>query len=76
MRWAGADTVENANAPQRQHLRALEQSGGDVGTGLWHDGTPFETFGYMHQFAYETQAATSFHILTTDGIRGRGTASD
>ena len=30
----------------------------------------------MHQFAYETQPATSFHILTTDGIRGRDTASD
>ena len=64
------------SAQGNTRIRALEQSGGDVGTGLWHDGTPFETFGYMHQFAYETQAATSFHILTTDGIRGRDTASD
>ena len=63
---------------QRQSLRAQEQTGttGVVGTGLWHDGTPFGADGYLHQYAYETQAATSFHVLTTDGIRGRDINSD
>jgi len=48
------------------------------GVGLWHQGTPFGEDGYFNNFAYPiaTSAAgtvpnTSFHILTTDGIRGR-----
>mgnify|MGYP003572751291 CR=1 FL=1 len=63
---------------QRQHLRTVAQSGGGdaVGEGLWHDGTPYGTYGYLQQYAYETDANTSFHILTVDGIRGRDTNAD
>jgi prepilin-type N-terminal cleavage/methylation domain-containing protein len=52
---------------QRMDQRLQEQNG----YGLWHQGTPFGQYGYLHQYGYETQANTSFHILTTDGMRGR-----
>jgi prepilin-type N-terminal cleavage/methylation domain-containing protein len=38
--------------------------------GLWSRDTPLGLEGYFHSYGYD-QAATSFHILTTDGIRGR-----
>ncbi|MHC5005229.1 MAG: type II secretion system protein [Planctomycetota bacterium] len=43
------------------------------GVGLWHRGTPWGTSGYLHAYGYHQSAATSFHILTVDGIRGRDT---
>ncbi|MHC5004477.1 MAG: type II secretion system protein [Planctomycetota bacterium] len=40
------------------------------GTGTWHRGTPMGSDGYFIPEGYDF-AATSFHILTTGGIRGR-----
>ena len=40
------------------------------GHGLWSRDTPFGADGYFIDDGYDF-AATSFHILTTDGIRGR-----
>ncbi|MBT8486838.1 MAG: prepilin-type N-terminal cleavage/methylation domain-containing protein [Phycisphaerales bacterium] len=45
------------------------------GHGLWSRDTTFGENGYYIDAAYD-QAATSFHILTTDGIRGRDFVSD
>ncbi|MHC5026384.1 MAG: type II secretion system protein [Planctomycetota bacterium] len=53
---------------QAASSRAANQSGG---MGLWHTGTPFGTDGYFISEGWDTTAATSFHILTTDGITGR-----
>jgi prepilin-type N-terminal cleavage/methylation domain-containing protein len=61
-----------ARKAQRQDQRIREQNG----YGLWHDATSYGPYGYLHQYGYETQANTSFHILTTDGIRGRDTTAD
>ena len=40
--------------------------------GLWNETTPWGTGGYYHQEAYDfTQFIGSYHVLTTDGIKGR-----
>ncbi|MCP3903286.1 MAG: type II secretion system protein [Planctomycetes bacterium] len=49
--------------------RMRAQTGND-NWGLWSKDTPFGANGYLQEYGYD-QAATSFHILTTDGIRGR-----
>jgi prepilin-type N-terminal cleavage/methylation domain-containing protein len=46
-----------------------------LGYGLWSKDTGFGENGYFIDLGYD-QAATSFHILTTDGIRGRDIISD
>lgn len=51
---------------ERDDARSQVQSG----HGLWSRDTPFGTDGYYISAGYD-QAATSFHILTTDGARGR-----
>ena len=59
---------------ERAHLRAKEQ----MGWGLWSEDTPWgggSNGGYFQDAAYDA-AATSFHILTTDGIRGRDIIGD
>jgi prepilin-type N-terminal cleavage/methylation domain-containing protein len=59
---------------ERAHLRAKEQNG----WGLWSEDTPFgpgPDGGYFQAWAYDA-ASTSFHILTTDGIRGRDLIGD
>ncbi|MBT8485594.1 MAG: type II secretion system protein [Phycisphaerales bacterium] len=43
--------------------------------GLWSQDTAYGADGYLIDWGYD-QAATSFHILTTDGIRGRDVVSD
>jgi len=46
------------------------------GWGLWSRDTNIGgTNGYLQQYGYD-QADTSFHILTTDGIRGRDLMSE
>ena len=65
------ETVGTRRA-QRQDLQVLNQTG----SGLWHRGTSFGEGGYLHHYGYETQANTSYHILTTDGIRGRDFTAD
>jgi hypothetical protein len=42
------------------------------GLGLWTRDTPFQTDGYLISASYDF-TATSFHILTTEGVRGRDT---
>jgi len=48
--------------------RVTTQTGGEFG--LWSRDTVWGENGYMSEFGYD-QAQSSFHILTTDGIRGR-----
>jgi len=50
--------------------RAMRQTGD--GVGLWTRDTPFGTGGYFIDAGYDF-AASSYHILTTNGIRGRDT---
>ncbi len=49
--------------------RAFRQTNG---VGLWTRDTPFGTDGYLIADSYDF-AETSFHILTTNGVRGRDT---
>ncbi|MFK7961901.1 MAG: type II secretion system protein [Phycisphaerales bacterium] len=44
--------------------------------GLWSRDTPFGADGYYSGVAYDDQALTSFHILTSDGILGRDIVSE
>ena len=64
--------------------RMLSQTG-DPEWGLWSRDTPFggemtqgegPTGGYFMQYGYDNLSFTSFHILTTDGIRGRDILGD
>ena len=43
-----------------------------TGHGLWSRDTPFGDDGYLIDIGYDF-AATSYHILTIDGVRGRDT---
>ena len=53
--------------------RSIRQTGGEEdGVGLWTRDTPFLEDGFFIQDAYDF-VETSFHILTTDGARGRDT---
>ena len=59
----------------RQHLRADGRMRTQTGVeewGLWSQDTPWGEDGYLSAYGFD-QATTSFHILTTDGIRGRDT---
>ncbi|MHC4909765.1 MAG: type II secretion system protein [Planctomycetota bacterium] len=49
--------------------RAASQS--SSGMGLWNDTTPFGTDGYFISDGWDASTNTSFHVLTTNGIRGR-----
>jgi len=48
----------------------MQAQTGVGGSGLWSRDTPFGADGYWSSRSYDN-AHTSFHILTTDGIRGR-----
>jgi prepilin-type N-terminal cleavage/methylation domain-containing protein len=53
--------------------RSLRQTGGEEdGVGLWTRDTPFLEDGFFIPEAYDF-VETSYHILTTDGARGRDT---
>ena len=52
-----------------------QQQAGQFPAGLWHKQTNFGTEGYYSDAAYDF-ANTSFHILTTEGIRGRDILAD
>lgn len=57
----------------RKAMRADGRMRAQTGSGdwgLWSHDTPMGVDGYFIQEGYD-QAASSFHILTTDGIRGR-----
>ncbi len=43
--------------------------------GLWSQDTPWREDGYLSEYGYD-RAQTSFHIVTTDGIRGRDMLGD
>jgi prepilin-type N-terminal cleavage/methylation domain-containing protein len=63
--------VDNATRAD-QRMRAQT---GLENWGLWSHDTYFGTDGYFSDLAYD-QATTSFHVLTTDGIRGRDILAD
>jgi prepilin-type N-terminal cleavage/methylation domain-containing protein len=68
--------VENIGV--RKAMRAdgrMREQTGDDRWGLWSRDTPFGEDGYYSDLGYD-QALSSFHILTTDGIRGRDVLSD
>ncbi len=54
---------------------AQQQQAGQYPAGLWHKQTTFGQDGYYSDTAYDF-AQTSFHILTTEGIRGRDILAD
>ncbi|MBT8485174.1 MAG: type II secretion system GspH family protein [Phycisphaerae bacterium] len=57
----------------RKAMRAdgrMRAQTGEQNWGLWSKDTPWGDNGYLIEFGYD-QAATSYHILTTDGILGR-----
>ena len=58
---------------QRADGRVRGQTGGRAG--LWTRETPWGEDGYFISLGYD-QAATSFHIFTTDGIQGRDVVSE
>ncbi|MHC4219759.1 MAG: prepilin-type N-terminal cleavage/methylation domain-containing protein [Planctomycetota bacterium] len=58
-------SVLEAMSSDRRHVR-------QAGHGLWTRDTPFGEDGYFIPEGYDF-AATSYHILTTDGVRGRDT---
>jgi type II secretory pathway pseudopilin PulG len=57
--------VKEAMSADRRQLH-------QAGVGLWSRDTPFGDNGYFIADSFDF-AATSYHILTTDGIRGRDT---
>jgi prepilin-type N-terminal cleavage/methylation domain-containing protein len=57
--------VLEAMSSDRRHER-------QAGHGLWTRDTPFGTDGYFSSDGYDF-AETGFHILTTEGVRGRDT---
>ena len=59
----------------RKAERADGRMAAQTGWGLWCRDTTFGNDGYNSDLAYD-YATTSFHILTTDGIRGRDLTSD
>ncbi|MHC4990451.1 MAG: type II secretion system protein [Planctomycetota bacterium] len=61
---AGLGVREAESADSRQQVQA--------GAGLWSRDTSIGSTGYFIDIGYDF-ANTSFHILTTDGIRGRDT---
>jgi len=58
-------SVLEAMSSDQRHQR-------QVGFGLWSRDTPFGDNGYLIADGYDF-AASSFHILTIDGVRGRDT---
>ena len=50
-------------------------SSSDCELGLWSRGTQYGQNGYYQQYSYDTLVNTSYHILTTNGIRGRDVLS-
>ena len=60
-------------------VRKAERADGrqqvQAGYGLWSRDTNWGNEGYVSDYGYD-YAQTSFHILTTDGIRGRDLTSD
>jgi hypothetical protein len=53
----------------------MRQQTGNEDWGLWSKDTHWGEDGYLIEYGYD-QAATSYHILTTDGIRGRDILGD
>ena len=63
--------VEMVGVRDAMHADArVRTQTGNPNWGLWSQDTAFGADGYLIEYGYD-QAATSFHILTTDGIRGR-----
>ena len=56
-----------------QRVRHMNETTSLAEKGLWHRGTPMGPGGYFMSSSawFNFLAQTSFHVLTTDGIRGR-----
>ncbi|MHC5113701.1 MAG: type II secretion system protein [Planctomycetota bacterium] len=67
--------VEGIGVRDAMRADGRVQAQTDGGSGLWSRDTFWGEEGYFIEYGYD-QAATSFHILTTDGIRGRDIISD
>jgi len=63
--------VMDADRRQRASWNGVSGAPPVTGRGLWHTGTPYGTNGYYQQYGFDMLVDTSFHVLTTDGIRGR-----
>lgn len=60
--------LEAMEADSRAKQSAMTTDSED---GLWVRSTPFGANGYYGAVSYDIYVDTSYHILTTDGIRGR-----
>ena len=56
----------------RRPLRRDRRHQHQPGFGLWSRDTPFGKDGYLIADGYDF-AATGYHVLTIDGVRGRDT---
>ena len=65
--------VETADVRKAERADLRQQS--LVGYGLWSRDTGLGEEGYFSDIGYD-QAYASYHILTTDGIRGRDFIAD
>ncbi len=66
---------ESATRPEQGADGRMRTQTGNAKWGLWSKDTVWEDDGYLISYSYD-QAATSFHILTTDGIRGRDVTAE
>ena len=55
----------------REAMAADDRHDSQFGFGLWSRDTPWGANGYLIDTGWDFLANTSFHVLTTDGIRGR-----
>ena len=61
--------VEIVGVPEAQG--ADSRSRNQVGYGLWARDTPWGEDGFLIGDSWDFLSETSYHVLTTDGIRGR-----
>lgn len=75
MFYDGHVAATGVQQAQQDDARIMQQTG--ASSGLWHRDTPLqaEYGGYFTTYGYDF-ANTSFHVLTTDGIRGRDMVSN
>jgi prepilin-type N-terminal cleavage/methylation domain-containing protein len=72
--YDGHVETTGVRATMRADGRVRQQTG-EANWGLWSKDTPWGEDGYLSEYGYD-QAATSYHILKTDGIRGRDVIPD
>ena len=68
--------VREAVSADRRLIAQTGTEGEGEPWGLWSRDTSYGENGYLIDYGYDTLAETSFHVLTTDGIRGRDIIGD